>query len=99
MLLVSAQLVLGGYYSKKLALGLVSITSALHLYQHYSTIMEKHEGYSLCVLGVGCWPVRSLCSLASWSTLPSVNNQPVLQAKFYEAYGSTVLGLKDLTYC
>jgi hypothetical protein len=90
MLLVSAQLVMGGYYAKKLALGLVGITWALHFYQHYSVLGKNMRVMPLRVLGVGYWPVRNLCSSASWSTLPGVNCHPVLQAKGYVACVSTV---------
>jgi hypothetical protein len=48
---------MGGYYAKKLALGLVGSTWALHFYQHYSAFGEKHEGYaSACSW---CWLLAS----------------------------------------
>jgi len=55
----------GGYYAKRLALGLVAITRALHFYQHYSAFWGKMEGYALCVFYVGYWLVRNLHSFAS----------------------------------
>jgi hypothetical protein len=51
MLLVSAQLVTGGYYAKKLALGLVGSTWALHFYQHYSAFGETHCVFLVLVTG------------------------------------------------
>jgi hypothetical protein len=36
----------GGYYVKRLSLGLVAITLSLHLYYHYSVFGENHEGYA-----------------------------------------------------
>jgi len=56
-LLVSTQLVMGGYYAKNLVLGLVGITRALHLYQHYLAIGEKQEGYA--TMCSWCWLLAS----------------------------------------
>jgi hypothetical protein len=82
----------GGYYAKRIYLGLVSITRALHFYQHYSAFWGKtYEGYALRVFCVGYWPVRNLRSSTSWFTLSGVNCHPVLQAKGYVACVSTAL--------
>jgi hypothetical protein len=88
-----------GYYSKGLDLGLVSITQALHFYQHHSDFWGKNEGYAPMCFSVGYWPIRNLCSSESWSTLFGVNYHPVLQANGYVAYVSTVLSRRVLTYC
>jgi len=42
----------GGYYAKRIALGLVSIFQALHFYQHYLAFGETMRVIPLRVLGV-----------------------------------------------
>jgi len=47
----------GGYYAKRIALGLVYITWDLHLYQNYSNFWGKTRGLCPCVFL--CWLLDS----------------------------------------
>jgi hypothetical protein len=59
---------MGGYYAKKLTLGLIDSTQTLHFYHHYSDFGENHEGYApMCSW---CWLLASkkpllLCFIVS----------------------------------
>jgi hypothetical protein len=52
MILVSSQLVMGGYYSKNISLGLIDSTQTLHFYQHYSSFGEKTRGLCPCMFSM-----------------------------------------------
>jgi hypothetical protein len=90
---------MGGYYAKKHALGLLVVPGLCISISIIRLLGKNTRVMPLRVLGVGYWPVRNLCSSASWSTLPGVELSPYLQAKGYKACGSTVLVSKALTYC
>jgi hypothetical protein len=60
MIVVSAQIGLGGYYAKMIALGLVVISWLCFYIIIMQVDWENHEGYALHVLSV---IIRSLCSL------------------------------------
>ena len=91
---------MSGYYAKKHDLGLLVVPGLYISISIISSFGEKHEGYaSVCSW---CWLLASKKPLLLCiHGLPYLVMKcyPNLQAKVYEACGSTVFVSKALTYC